>query len=127
MTKLFNDSPNAPKAIGPYSQAVESNGLVFLSGQIPLEPSSGVLVTGGIEAQAEQVLKNIHAVLAHAGLDFSHVIKTTIFLTSLAHFQIVNGIYEKAFGTNKPARSTIQVAALPRGAEIEIEVVATRS
>jgi len=126
MTTYLNDAPNAPKAIGPYSQATSHGNLVFLSGQIPLSPESGALIEGGIEKQTEQVLKNLQAVLAHAGLTFGHVLKTTIFLTDLSHFQIVNGIYEKALGGAKPARSTIQVAALPRGAVIEIEMVAGR-
>jgi len=126
MPRTFNEAPNAPSAIGPYSQAVEANGFVFLSGQIPLDPGSGTIVPGGIEAQTKQVLENIKAVLAHAGLTFSNVVKTTIFMTDLAHFQIVNGLYENAFRDAKPARSTVQVAALPKGAMIEIEVVANR-
>jgi 2-iminobutanoate/2-iminopropanoate deaminase len=126
MTDYINDAPNAPKAIGPYSQATAVGNLVFLSGQIPLDPSSGQIVEGGIEKQTEQVLKNLGAVLAHAKLTFSNVLKTTIFLTDLAHFQVVNGIYEKALGTSKPARATVQVAALPRGAMVEIEMIAAR-
>jgi 2-iminobutanoate/2-iminopropanoate deaminase len=124
--KIINDAPNAPKAIGPYAQGVEHNGVLYLSGQIPLVPESGVLVQGDISKQAEQVLKNITAVLSHEGLTLNAVAKTTIFLTNLGHFQTVNSIYERAFGKHTPARSTVQVAALPRGAEIEIEVIAVR-
>ncbi len=126
MTTYINDAPQAPKAIGPYSQAASHGSLVFLSGQIPLVPESGSLIEGGIENQAEQVLKNLSAVLKHAGLTFAQVLKTTIFLTDLSHFQVVNNIYEKALGNSKPARSTIQVAALPRGALIEIEMIAAK-
>ena len=124
MTKYINDAPNAPKAIGPYSQAAQIGNLTFLSGQIPLDPQTGQLVPGGIKEQTEQVLKNISAVLTHVKLDFSHVAKTTIFLTDLSHFQVVNEIYERVLGGAKPARSTIQVAALPRGSLIEIEMIA---
>ena len=126
MLNYLNDAPHAPKAIGPYSQAVGAGSLLFLSGQIPLNPPAGEMVTGGIEKQTEQVLQNLKAVLAHAGLDFSHVVKSTIFLTDLTHFQAVNALYEKALGGSRPARSTVQVAALPRGAEIEIEMIAAR-
>ncbi len=122
----LNDAAHAPKAIGPYSQAVAAGNLVFLSGQIGISPESGEIVQGGIEKQAEQVLQNLKAVLAHAGVSFSNVVKSTIFLTNLAHFQAVNAIYEKALAGVRPARSTVQVAALPRGAEIEIEMVALR-
>ena len=127
MLNYLNDAPHAPKAIGPYSQAVSIGNLVFLSGQIPLNPLSGEIVSGGIEAQTEQVLQNLKAVLAYAGLDFSYVLKSTIFLTNLAHFQAVNAVYEKALGGSRPARSTVQVAALPRGAEIEIEMIAAKT
>ena len=120
------NAPNAPAAIGPYSQASVFGRFVFLSGQIPLDPKSGALVEGGIEAQTEQVMKNIYAVLSHLGLGFEQIIKTTIFLTDLAHFQTVNGLYEKALGGVKPSRSTIQVAALPKGAMVEIEVIAAQ-
>ena len=125
MFKSTTDAPNAPQAIGPYSQALEAGNMIFLSGQIPLDPSTGEL-TQGIENQTTQVLKNIKAVLTHLGLSFSNVVKTTIFLTDLGHFQKVNEHYQKAFGDHRPARSTVQVAALPRAAQIEIEVIAMR-
>lgn len=124
MIKYINDVPGAPKAIGPYSQATIYNHIAFLSGQIPLDPTSGEIVQGGIEAQTEQVLKNIKAILTHLKLDFSNVIETDIYLTDLKHFQIVNGLYEKALGANKPARATVQVAALPKGAIVEIRMKA---
>ena len=125
MNKYINDVADAPKAIGPYSQAVVNGNIVFLSGQIPINPETGQLVTGGIEEQANQVLKNIRAILVHLGLDFNNVAKSTIFLTDLSNFKTVNSIYEKWLGTFKPARSTIQVAGLPLGAAIEIEMIAS--
>lgn len=120
----ISDAPNAPKAIGPYSQAVVAGDLVFLSGQIPLNPESGKIVEGGIEAQTEQVMGNLQAVLRHLDLDFGNVAKANIFLTDLTNFQKVNAIYEKWLNGPKPARATIQVAALPAGALVEIEMVA---
>lgn len=124
MVQYTTDAPNAPKAIGPYSQATVANGFAFISGQIPLEPVSGKIVDGGIEAQTVQVLENLKAILTHLGLSFQDVMKTTIFLTDLKHFQTVNGIYEKALGTAKPARATFQVSGLPREALVEIEMIA---
>jgi 2-iminobutanoate/2-iminopropanoate deaminase len=118
-------TPNAPAAIGPYSQAVHAGGLLFLSGQIPLDPATGQIVEGGIEVQVERVLDNISAVLAAAGLTFDHVAKTTIFLVDLGDFQKVNEAYGRRFPrAPQPARSTVQVAALPRGARVEIEALA---
>jgi 2-iminobutanoate/2-iminopropanoate deaminase len=119
--------PGAPAAIGPYSPAVLSKDFVFLSGQIPLNPDTGKLVDGGIEQQTEQVLRNVDVILSHLGLSFREVVKTTIFLTDLATFSTVNSIYQKVLGEAKPARSTIQVAALPLGAQVEIEMIAQRS
>lgn len=124
MPKYINDAPDAPKAIGPYSQAVSIGNLFFLSGQIPLDPKTAQMVEGGIEVQTARVLNNLKAVLAHSKLEFGNVVKSTIFLTDLANFQVVNGIYEKALGSAIPARSTVQVAALPRGALVEIEMIA---
>jgi len=126
MNRYINDVPNAPKAIGPYSQAVLTEELAFLSGQIPINPETGKLVGDGIEEQTQQVLKNISALLAHLNLNFVNVVKTTIFLTDLGNFQIVNKIYEQALGSSRPARSTIQVAGLPMGAKVEIEMLASR-
>jgi 2-iminobutanoate/2-iminopropanoate deaminase len=116
----------APAAIGPYSQAVEQNGFVFCSGQIALDPESGTIVKGGIEFETRRVLQNIGEVLATAGLDFVDVVKTTIFMIDLSEFETVNRIYGEHFKPPYPVRSTVQVAALPRGARIEIEVVAMK-
>ncbi len=117
---------SAPRAIGPYSQAVEARGTrtIYLSGQIPLDPASGELVAGSIEEQTARVLENLAAVLAAAGAGFEHVVKTTVFLLDLGDFQKMNEIYARAFAQNPPARSTVQVAALPRGARVEIEAIA---
>jgi 2-iminobutanoate/2-iminopropanoate deaminase len=115
---------HAPKAIGPYSQAVRSGNLLFCSGQIPLDPASNQIVAGGIREQTERVLKNIAAVLASQGIGLDHVLKTTVFMTNLAGFAAMNEVYGRYFRSNPPARSTVQVAALPRGAEIEIEAIA---
>jgi 2-iminobutanoate/2-iminopropanoate deaminase len=117
----------APAAIGPYSQAVEVGGALYLSGQIGLDPASGQLVAGGVEAEARRVMENLGAVLAAAGLGFDAVVKTTIFLADLADFARVNEIYGGYFAEPKPARSTVQAAALPRGARVEIDAVAVRS
>lgn len=114
----------APKAIGPYSQGVRAGEFIFFSGQIPLDPVTGELVAGGIAEQAERVMNNMEAVLQGAGLGFDRVVKTTIFLTDLGDFAMVNAIYGRRFGGIFPARSTVQVAALPKGAKIEIEWVA---
>jgi len=116
----------APKAIGPYSQAFEHGGFVFLSGQIGLDPGSGTLVSGGTAAETEQVLKNLTAVLAAAGLGFEHVVRTTIYLVDLADFTAVNEIYGRYVREPYPARATVGVAALPRGARVEIDAVAAR-
>lgn len=124
MNKYISDSPNAPQAIGPYSQAVIAHNFAYLSGQIPIEPASGEIVQGGIQAQTEQVMKNLKAVLKHLGLDFRSVVSSRIYLTDLQHFSLVNGIYEQALGGVKPARATIQVSGLPKGALVEIEMVA---
>jgi 2-iminobutanoate/2-iminopropanoate deaminase len=115
------------KPIGPYSVAIESGDLVFLSGQTPLDPNTGKLVEGDIAAQARQALENLKAILEAAGLGFGHVVKTTIFLTSMADFAAVNEVYKAYVGEPYPARSTIAVAALPMGAKVEIEMIASRS
>ncbi len=114
---------SAPAAIGPYSQAIVTNGLLFASGQIPLSPETGAVVSGGIKEQAEQVMKNIAAVLAAAGSDFTKVVKTTCFLTSMDDFAAFNEVYAKYF-TEKPARSCVAVSALPKGVSVEVEVIA---
>jgi len=117
---------SAPVAIGPYSHAVNINGFLYTSGQIPLSPETGKLVSNKIEDQANQVFKNLKAVLTEAGMDFSDVVKTTVFLTDLSDFATVNEIYAEVFPENPPARSCVQVAALPVGARIEMELVASR-
>jgi 2-iminobutanoate/2-iminopropanoate deaminase len=122
--KRIVSSPSAPAAIGPYSQAVVAGGLVFLSGQIPLDPATGALVDGDITAQTERVMLNLEAVLAAAGCTFADVVRTTIFLADLADFAEVNAAYGKRFPNEPPARATVQVAALPRGARVEIDAVA---
>jgi 2-iminobutanoate/2-iminopropanoate deaminase len=123
MKKIISTS-EAPAAIGPYSQAVHSGSLLFCSGQIPLDPKSGQIVSGDIGAQTRRVLNNIAAVLKAEGATFEDVVKTTIFLTDLSDFQTVNEIYGTYFEQQPPARSTVQVSALPKGANVEIEVIA---
>ena len=123
MKKIVSTN-EAPGAIGPYSQAVRSGSFLFCSGQIPLDPKSGQIVSGDIAAQTRRVMDNIAALLRTEGLTFENVVKTTIFLTNLADFQTVNEIYGSYFKKDPPARSTVQVSALPRGANVEIEVIA---
>jgi 2-iminobutanoate/2-iminopropanoate deaminase len=115
------------KAIGPYSVAIENGDLLFISGQIPLDAASGKLVEGDISAQAKHSMENLKAILEVAGLGFGHVVKTTIFLTSMADFAAVNEVYKAYVGEPYPARSTFAVAALPMGAKVEIEMIASRS
>jgi 2-iminobutanoate/2-iminopropanoate deaminase len=115
---------NAPAAIGPYSQAIVANGFVFISGQIPLDPSTGQLVDGGIESQTRQVLDNLAAILETTGATWDRVVRATIYLTDLADFAAVNQLYAERFSSAPPARSTLQVAALPRGSKIEIDLIA---
>lgn len=114
----------APKAIGPYSQAIRSGELVFTAGQIPLNPETGALVEGGIETQTRQALNNLARVLEAAGSSLGRVIKTTVFMQDLSEFAAMNAVYGEYFAANPPARSTIQAAALPRGAKVEIECIA---
>src|SRR3954452_12636243 len=115
---------NAPKAIGPYSQAVIWNGIVFLSGQIPLDPATGQLMEGDVVAQTERVLENIRAVLGTAGSSFDRVLKTTVFLKDMGDFPRMNEVYARYFGANPPARSTVEAARLPRDVHVEIECIA---
>lgn len=115
---------DAPAAIGPYSQAIHSGDLVFLSGQVPIDPKTGELVGGDIAAQTERVLDNLAAVLAAAGAGFGDVVKTTIYLVDLGDFQVVNQTYAKRFSSAPPARATVQVSALPKGARVEIDAIA---
>ena len=126
MSRTIIATAEAPAAIGPYSQAVRAGDLVFLSGQIPLDPASGELVGGDdVAAQTERVMQNLEAVLGAAGARFADVVKSTIFLTDLGDFTVVNRVYGARFeGIEPPARATVQVAALPRGAKVEIEMIA---
>jgi 2-iminobutanoate/2-iminopropanoate deaminase len=114
----------APRAIGPYSQAVAAGGFVFTSGQIPTDPQTGEFVAGGVAEQTEQVIKNLSAVLEAAGTSLAHVFKTTVFLADMNDFAAMNEVYGRYFEAEKPARSTVQAAALPRNARVEIDVVA---
>ncbi|HEV8516286.1 MAG TPA: Rid family detoxifying hydrolase [Candidatus Limnocylindrales bacterium] len=117
----------APAAIGPYSQAIDTGGLVFCSGQLGLDPGSGELVPGGVGEQAERALRNIRAILDAAGLDLGAVVKTTVFLADMADFPALNEVYAPFFPDPPPARSTFAVSALPKGARVEIEAIAARA
>lgn len=114
----------APKAIGPYSQALRAGNLLFLSGQIPLDPATGNLVEGDFGAHTRRVFENLKAVLSEAGATFSNVVRATVYLTDLGNFQAMNAIYAEYFGDHKPARSTVGVASLPRGSAVEIDLIA---
>jgi len=124
MDKTVITSQKAPKAIGPYSVAIRIGDLVFTSGQIGLDPGTGVLVPGGVEAETRQALTNLAHVLADAGSGLSQVVKTTVFLRDMADFAAMNAVYAEFFPENPPARSTVAVAALPKGAAVEIEAIA---
>jgi 2-iminobutanoate/2-iminopropanoate deaminase len=117
-------STEAPAAVGPYSQAVAVGNTLYCAGQIPLDPATGDLVSGGVPEQTTRVLENVGAVLRANGMDYSHVVKATVFMTDLSHFGEMNAVYSRYFQPPHPARSTVQVAALPRGARVEIEVTA---
>lgn len=125
MTKQIHSTDTAPAAIGPYNQAVEANGFVFCSGQIPLT-ADGSLVQGTVAEQTQQVMTNIRSLLGSMGLSFENVVKTTIFISDMAHFATVNEIYAQAFEVDFPARSTVAVAGLPKGVDVEIEVICAR-
>lgn len=118
---------DAPKAIGPYSQAVKANGVIYTSGQIALDPQSGTVVEGNFEAQARRVFENLKAVLTEAGSGFPNVLKATVYLQSLGDFQTLNAVYAEYFGDHKPARTTVEVAGLPKGGLVEIDLVALAS
>ncbi len=120
----FISSSNAPKAIGPYSQGTIANGLIYTAGQIALDPATETLVGTTVAEETEQVFKNLRAVLGAAGSDLSKVLKTTVFLSTMNDFAAMNEVYAKAFGDHRPARSTVAAAGLPKGAKVEIEVVA---
>src|SRR5688572_17675414 len=117
-------TPDAPKAIGPYSQAVKANGFIYTSGQIDLDPPTGNLVDGSFEEQVHRVLRNLDAVLRAGGSSFDRVLKATVYLTDLANFQAMNAIYAEYFGDHKPARTTVGVSQLPKGGAVEIDLVA---
>ncbi len=122
--KTIIHSDDAPKAVGPYSQAVRTGNLLFTAGQVPLDPATGKLVEGDIKAQAEQAMKNLQAVLAAAGTGFAHVVKTTVYLADIADYAGMNEVYGRYITTNFPARSAFAVRDLPLGAKVEIEMVA---
>jgi len=123
--ETITEVENAPKAVGPYSLAVKTGNLVFTAGQLGLDAKTGTLVEGGIQGQTEKALQNISAVLKAAGSDISQVVKTTVFLKNMSDFAAMNEIYAHFFGENPPARSAVEVAALPKGGLVEIEVIAT--
>jgi len=124
LEKIATD--RAPKAIGPYSQAIRSGDFIFCAGQVGLDPATGEAVQGDVKAQTARILDNLAGVLAAAGSDLAHVLKTTVFLTDMGDFAAMNEIYAQKFGDHRPARSTIGIAALPRGLRVEIECIATK-
>ena len=126
MPKKILDAPSGPAPVGPYSVVTEANGFVFVSGQGAIDPATGQLAGDGVEAETEQVMKNIGAILADVGLEYSDIVKTTIFLTDMGDFPAVNAIYGKYVADAKPARSTVEVAGLPLGMLVEIELIAAR-
>jgi 2-iminobutanoate/2-iminopropanoate deaminase len=126
MPKKILEAPSGPKPVGPYSVVTEANGFVFVSGQGAMDPATNTIVAGGVEAEAEQVMKNIGAILSDVGLGYGEMVKTTIFLTDMGDFPKVNEIYGKYVADAKPARSTVEVAGLPLGIQVEIEVIAAR-
>ncbi|HEU4697936.1 MAG TPA: RidA family protein [Gemmatimonadales bacterium] len=126
MSVEFVSTEQAPKAIGPYSQATIAGGFIYTAGQIALDPQTMEIVQGDVATQTKRVMENLRAVLAAAGSDLSRVVKTTVFLTDMADFAAMNEVYGAAFGDHRPARSTVAVAGLPRNVKVEIEVVATR-
>lgn len=122
--KTVVSSDRAPQAIGPYSQAIKANGFLFVSGQIPLDPITGQIVYGGIEAQTHQVLANLQAILEKEGLGFANVVKTTVFLKNMDDFAVMNKVYSQHFVEEPPARACVQAAKLPRDVHVEIELIA---
>jgi len=125
MKKIIS-TPNAPAAIGPYSQAVEAGGLIFISGQLPVDPATGAMAPAEIKAQTEAVIKNLESILKSEGLSLENVLKTTVFMADLGQFAQMNEVYGRFFAANPPARATIEVKALPKAALVEIEAVAAR-
>jgi 2-iminobutanoate/2-iminopropanoate deaminase len=126
MSKKVIHTDNAPKAVGPYSQAIQMGDFLFCSGQISIDPKTNEVFTGDVKTQTEMVMKNVEAVLAASNMNFGNIVKTTIFLTNMSDFATVNEIYAKAFTAAPPARSTVAVAGLPKGVSVEIEVLAHR-
>lgn len=126
MSKVIIHTNNAPAPIGPYSQAVKANGFLFISGQVAFNPATNQIEATTVEEEAEQVMKNLQALLTEAGMDFSHVVKTTIFLSDMSLFQQVNEIYGKYFTGNFPARETVAVKGLPRNVNVEISMIAAQ-
>ena len=124
MPKKHVTSPDAPKPIGPYSQGVIAGGLLFVSGQIPIDPATGQMIEGDIAAQTERVLKNLLAVLKEAKMGPENIVKTTVFLSSMGDYPKMNEVYERFLGKEPPARSTVEAGALPRGAKVEIDLIA---
>lgn len=124
MSIEFVATPEAPRAIGPYSQATRTNGFLFTAGQVGFDPATGELVDGGVAEQTARVMENLTAILAAAGVGLSSVVKTTVYLVDMGAFAAMNEVYARAFGDHRPARSTVAVAALPRGAQVEIDAVA---
>lgn len=127
MAKTIINTPLAPAPIGPYNQAVLTNNTLYISGQICIDPATGEMKNASLEEETEQVMKNLGAILADAGMDFSHVVKTTIFLTDMHQFALVNGIYGKYFSADFPARETVQVSALPKFVNVEISMIAVKN
>lgn len=125
MKKIIN-TPDAPKSVGPYSQAVEANGMLFISGQIPIDPAIGKIIDGGIKEQTEQVMKNISAILKAAGYNFADVVKSTCLLNDMDNFAAMNEVYARYYGENPPARAAYGVVRLPLGALVEIETIAVK-
>jgi 2-iminobutanoate/2-iminopropanoate deaminase len=125
--KKIHLTPHAPRPIGPYSQAVETSGFIFCSGQIPLDPETGVMVDGDVTLQTRRVLDNLSAVLQASGSSLEDVVKTTVFLVNLSDFPLVNKVFETTFPVNPPARSVVQVSALPKDARLEIEAIAVKT
>jgi 2-iminobutanoate/2-iminopropanoate deaminase len=124
MEKKIIQTDRAPKAIGPYSQAIVANGMVFVAGQIALVPGNRKMITGGVETQTRQALENLRAILQAAGTDLEHVVKVTIFVKNLDHFQEINAVYTEYFADHQPARSTVEVSRLPATAAVEIDAIA---
>ena len=126
MPKEIHEAPSGPKPLGPYSVVTEAHGLVFVSGMIAIDPATGETVPGGVASEAEQIMRNIGAVLGDVGLGYDDIVKTTIFVTDMDNFAIVNDVYGRYVGDTPPARSTVEVSALPGGFAVEIETIAAR-